>query len=123
MAITEECVEAKTGGILIEAGEEETTNTHVVDTLREKEFIRDELAIDIISCMVGYTATELLKAERKNDLPTIALLRQKFSLYRKEQLEVYSGNISIKEKCIREYAPILKQRFELLKKSMAESKV
>ena len=66
MVITKEYVEAKTGRILIEAGEEETTNTHVVDTLREKEFIRDELAIDIIAEMVGDAALELLEAEEKN---------------------------------------------------------
>ena len=101
---------------------EEIVANDPVDTLREKEFIRDEVALHVIACMVGYTATELREAEKKNDIPAADLLRQKLSLYYDEQSEVYSGNISIKEKCIREYAPILKQRFELLKKSMAEGK-
>ena len=123
MISAKEYVGEKTDETFVGTVEEAVINTHAVDTLREKEFIRDELALDIIAGMVGNTATELREAERKNDLPAAVILRQKFSLYCKEQSEVYSGDISIKEKCIREYAPILKQRFELLKKNMAEGKV
>jgi hypothetical protein len=123
VALTREYIGEKTDAIFTEAAEEAAANVHALDSLREKEFIRDELAVDIIAEMVGDTVTELREAERKNDLSVVTLLRHKLSHFRKEQLEVYAGNACIKEKCIREYAPILKQRYEFLKESMAENKV
>ena len=80
-------------------------------TLMEK-FERDELAIDVIAEMMGYARRKLIEAKKGQDMELINSLEKELSMFYDERMKVYAGDEEVKEKCIREYAPILKQRFE-----------
>ena len=76
------------------------------------KYIVDELALDLIASMVGDAMNEMLEAEKNGSIKAPEL-RKRYQELSQEQREVYAGNQNVKEKCIREYGPLLKQRYNL----------
>jgi len=84
------------------------------DDLRNDPFIRSELSHAGIARMIGFTATDIMREEEKEnpDLNLIEELKQKSRQYVNEREEVYNGNEEIIDRVLFEYLPLLKKRFE-----------
>ena len=84
------------------------------DDLRNDPFIRHELAHSGIARMIGHTATDILREEKKENpnLELIEELERKSSQYISDQDKIYQGNEEVIDKVLFEYLPLLKKRFE-----------
>jgi hypothetical protein len=85
------------------------------------ELARLELANDLIASMVGSKRIAIVEARERQDEQLISSLREEKSALLREQRLINFGDKEMRDKCIREYGPILKAEFESLKKNSGDS--
>jgi pullulanase/glycogen debranching enzyme len=82
------------------------------DRLCFDEFELSEDAINAVSTMMGFTLTDLIAEEEKEnpDKKRIEELEEKLSKIYDERMEVYGGNIEMKHSVIERYMPYIRKR-------------
>ena len=87
------------------------------------ELDRLELANDLIASMVGTKTRAIFEAKKHQDSKLIIILKGERDILLKEQRLINSGDQEMRDKCLREYAPILKAETESFKKGVTENVV
>jgi hypothetical protein len=84
------------------------------DILGFEKFALDEMAINTISTMMGFTSTDIFYEEKKDtpDMAKIEGLKSTLRLMSTERQEIYGGNDEIKRSVIERYSPIIRERVE-----------
>jgi hypothetical protein len=84
------------------------------DVLGFEKFVLDELAINTVSTMMGFTATDLLNEKHKEnpDMKKIREIEEALDVMYSQRQEIYSGNDEIKRSVIECYSPVIRERLE-----------
>ncbi|GHV37987.1 hypothetical protein FACS1894187_16060 [Synergistales bacterium] len=82
-----------------------------LDYIRDEDFTRDELAIDIIASMISMMATKIREARSAGDFTKAEEMESDYQRLRDERIKIYKGDTAIKAKVIKEYTPILKRHY------------
>ena len=90
-------------------------------TLFDSDLSRFELANDLIATMLGSKRIAIIEARKSQDYKLIKTLEEEKAVLLREQRLIYSGNEEMRDKCIREYAPIIKAEVESFKKNSSDS--
>jgi pullulanase/glycogen debranching enzyme len=88
------------------------TTERAKDRLCLEEFELSEDAINTVSTMLGFTLTDLLAEEEKEnpDKKIIEELKEKLSKIYDERLEIYGGNTEMKYSVIERYSDYIRER-------------
>ena len=84
------------------------------DPFGHEAFIEAELAISVMSAMIGHNIAVLAMEDGKEtpDTALIAKLEKENKIYTAEQSEVYGGNREVRRAVVEKYSPVIKARFE-----------
>ncbi|WP_127077121.1 hypothetical protein [Rhodomicrobium lacus] len=73
-----------------------------------EDILEMEVALTVMASFLGNTSRELIEARRAGDQDRIALLIAKRHKARALQTSLYAGNRKARERCIAEYAPLVR---------------
>lgn len=84
------------------------------DPLCFEKFALDENAINTIATILGFTSTDLMNEENKEnpDTAKIEELKKSLDVMYDERQEIYFGNDEVKHSVIKRYAPIIREKMK-----------